>query len=153
MNNVGRLVFLAFVVAFALIFAFHTMAQTSRETNVNRRGVAIRGYDPVAYFTVGEAVEGDPGITAEHHGATYQFSTPEHRDLFVASPDEYLPEYGGWCAYAMASGSFARIDPEAWVIHDGRLFLNFSRRINQRFLGDLEGYIERADAEWPTAAR
>ena len=153
MNNAGRLVFLGFIIVFALVIAFHATAQTSRQINVNRRGVAIGGYDPVAYFTVGRAVEGDPAITVEHEGATYQFSSAEHRDLFVAGPDEYLPEYGGWCAYAMASGSFARINPEAWVIHDGRLFLNFSQRINRRFVGDVEGFIERADTEWPTATR
>ena len=153
MNNAGRLVLLGFVVVFALIFAFHATAQTSRQINVNRRGVAIGGYDPVAYFTVGEAVEGDQAITVEHEGATYRFSSTEHRDLFVAAPDQYLPEYGGWCAYAMASGSFARVDPEAWIIHDGRLFLNFSHRINRRFAGDLEGYIQSADAEWPGATR
>ena len=134
------------------LFGFSVFGQ-SGALNVNRRGVAIDGYDPVAYFTDGQAVQGDSAIAVEHEGATYYFASTEHRDLFTANPESYLPEYGGWCAYAMASGSFARINPQAWVIHDGRLFLNFSRRINNRFVGDLEGFIASADQAWPEASR
>ncbi len=115
-------------------------------------GVAIKGYDPVAYFTVGEAVPGDEGITAEHAGIVYQFSSEEHRDLFEADPERYIPAYGGWCAWAASRDSLADIDPTAFVIHEGRLFLNFSSFINGRFRLRLDRNIQDADANWPDLA-
>jgi YHS domain-containing protein len=112
-------------------------------------GVAIKGYDPVAYFTESEPVPGDPQYSYEWRGATWHFASDEHRDLFAEDPDRYTPEYGGYCAWAVAHGDTADIDPEAWHIEDGRLFLNVSKFIQLRWRLRMGHYIEEADAKWP----
>jgi YHS domain-containing protein len=122
-------------------------AQAQRP-NVDSTGTGLAGYDPVAYFTLGRPEPGLASITTNYDGIVYQFASDEHRRRFLSDPDRYLPAYGGWCAYAMASGSYAAIDPEAWIIHDGTLYLNFSARINRRFQRDLNGYISAADDHW-----
>lgn len=112
-------------------------------------GRAIRGYDPVAYFTLGRPVEGSPEYTLQWMGAVWYFSSAEQRDLFRANPEKYAPQYGGYCAYAVANGSTASIDPEAWQIVDGRLFLQYSRSILRRWQQDIPGYVAKADSNWP----
>ena len=112
-------------------------------------GLAVGGYDPVAYFTEQKAVPGTPGINTEHDGAVYRFSSTANREAFLKNPQAYLPQYGGYCAWAVSRGSSAGIDPEAWTIQDGRLFLNLSRGVHRRFQKDLEENIRKADANWP----
>jgi len=112
--------------------------------------VAIRGYDAVAYFTEGQPVEGDPAYTAEHQGATWQFASAANRDLFVADPEHYVPAYGGWCAYGMAHGGKVPIDPTAWKIVDGTLYLNVNAKIQGWWEADIPGFIAKADQEWTT---
>ena len=111
-------------------------------------GVAIHGYDPVAYFTEEAAVPGDPANAYEWSGATWHFASRENLELFAQEPEKYAPQYGGYCAWAVSRGSTARIDPEQFVVEDGRLFLNFSRRINRRFVRDLQENIRSADQNW-----
>ena len=113
-------------------------------------GTAVGGYDAVAYHTQGEAIPGDPAITLEHEGATWRFASEANRSAFEANPDAYAPEYGGHCAWAAAEGYLAQGDPEVWRIIDGRLFLNANQSVNRRWLRDLDGFIARADANWPT---
>lgn len=113
-------------------------------------GTAVGGYDAVAYHTQGQAVPGDPSITLSHQGATWRFATAENRALFEANPDAYAPEYGGHCAWAAAQGYLAQGDPEVWRIFDGRLFLNATQGVNRRWLRDVEGFIQQADANWPS---
>lgn len=113
-------------------------------------GVAIKGHDPVAYFTQGAAVAGDAAFTATHEGATYQFASAENRDMFLAEPAKFAPQYGGYCAYAVAQGYTAPIDPEAFTVHDDRLYLNFSKGVRSRWERDIPGNIEKGDANWPT---
>jgi len=112
-------------------------------------GVAIKGYDPVAYFTLAVPTQGSEKFSHEWNGASWQFSTQENRDLFAESPEQYAPAYGGWCAYAMAQGSLASIDPEAFTLHEGRLFLNYSKRIEKKWRAKRDGYIEAADKKYP----
>jgi YHS domain-containing protein len=116
-------------------------------------GVAIEGYDPVAYFTEDRAVKGEERYAAEHEGVTYFFATAANREIFLDDPERYVPAYGGWCGWAVSRGSLAGINPEAFVIHDGVLYLNFSQSINRRFQRSLEESIERAEANWPDLAR
>ncbi len=111
---------------------------------------AIKGYDAVAYFTQGEPVEGRDEFTYEYMGAEWKFSSQEHLNMFRADPDAYAPQYGGYCAFAVANGDTASADPELWTIHDGKLYLNYNRRTNNEFTSDLESFIQRADANWPT---
>lgn len=112
-------------------------------------GVAIRGTDPVAYFTQGAPVMGTPDHASLWRGATWWFATAEHKRLFDADPERYAPRYGGFCAFAAANGRKAKIEPDAWSIVDGRLYLNYDLAIRERWESDREGFIAAADREWP----
>lgn len=114
-----------------------------------RDGVAIDGYDPVAYFTEQKPVKGSPEFRAEFRGSTFQFASAAHRDVFVAEPDTYAPQYGGFCAYGMAKGYKAKIDPAAFSLIRGTLYLNYSEAVRTRWLSDVPGYIQQANANWP----
>jgi len=117
--------------------------------NTDKHGLALQGYDPVAYFTEAKPTKGDPAITAEHLGATYRFASAANREAFLAEPDRYAPQYGGWCAYAMARGSKADIDPGAFKVVDGKLYLNYSAGVQKKWEQDIPGYIAKADDRWP----
>ena len=111
-------------------------------------GIAIHGYDPVAYFTQSAPVQGSAEFAAEWNGAPWHFSSAENRDLFLADPERYAPQYGGWCAFAMAQNAFATSIPEAWTVRDDKLYLNFSTGVRTQWLTDPAGFISRADAHW-----
>lgn len=112
-------------------------------------GVAIKGYDPVAYFTDSKPVKGGKDFEYVWMGAKWRFSTAGHRDLFIKNPDKYAPKYGGYCAYAVSRGTTADIDPAAWSIVDGRLYLNLNKKVQDKWSEDIPGYIKKADRKWP----
>lgn len=112
-------------------------------------GLAIEGYDAVAYFADGKAVEGSKELALSWNGATWRFATAAHLDAFKAAPERFAPQYGGYCAYAVANGSTAGIDPTQWTIHDGKLYLNYDRAIQATWLEDKAGYIAKANENWP----
>jgi len=112
-------------------------------------GIAVRGTDVVAYFTVGRPVAGRAEFAHAWRGATWRFASAANRDLFAADPERYAPAYGGYCAWAVAQGYTAPIDPRAWKIVDGRLFLNFSASVQRDWEKDIPGNITKADANWP----
>ncbi len=116
---------------------------------VDNRGVAIRGTDPVAYFNQGGPVRGKSELAYRWNGATWHFSSAENRDLFAANPERYAPQYGGFCAWAVSQGYTAPIDPSAWKIVDGKLYLNFNQQIQRRWERDIPGNIGRANSNWP----
>lgn len=111
-------------------------------------GVAISGYDPVAYFTRNAAVRGDPAISAVHAGATYYFASEADRALFAADPGKYTPEFGGFCAFGTSQGHKATIDPEAFTIVNGKLYLNYNKEVWAKFKENPTSYIQQADANW-----
>lgn len=113
-------------------------------------GVAINGYDPVAYFTQSDAVEGDPTITFDHDGATYQFASTENRDMFASDPEAFAPQYGGYCAYAVSKGYTASTDPHAWTVHENKLYLNFSKSVQGLWTLRRSHHIRSADMNWPS---
>ncbi|MEL7180903.1 MAG: YHS domain-containing (seleno)protein [Pseudomonadota bacterium] len=115
----------------------------------NEDGIAVDGSDVVGYFTEGKPVVGDPAITHEYMGVTWRFASTENRDLFAADPEAYAPQYGGYCAFAVSKGGIATTVPEAWRIVDGKLYLNFSLRVQGFWLEDVPGNIAKADANWP----
>ena len=120
---------------FSAIFALGVSAQSpevrKKQYNLNKSGLAIDGYDPVAYFTEGKAVEGKKDITLDYQGITYRFATTADREAFKAAPGKYEPQYGGWCAYAMgASGDKVEIDPGTFKIADGKLYLFYNKFFN-----------------------
>lgn len=111
---------------------------------------AIRGTDPVGYFTEGRPVDGTEEFTSEWMGATWAFASAENKALFDANPEAYAPQYGGYCAWAVSQGYTASTVPEAWHIHEGKLYLNFSRGVQRRWMGDVPGNIAKGDANWPS---
>ena len=125
------------LIATLFIFAaFHAniIAQTSSHThgyNTDKKGLAIDGYDPVAYFSTQKAVEGEKEIQFTSEGITYYFSSEKNRDIFKSNPGKYQPQYGGWCAYAMgAKGEKVEINPETFKIIDGKLYLFYNKFFN-----------------------
>lgn len=110
---------------------------------------AIRGYDPVAYFTIGKPTRGSDQFTASWQGATYKFVSADNLELFKAEPAAYAPQYGGYCGYAVAKGATAGTVPEAWTIVDGKLYLNYSLSVRKRWQKDVSGHIKAADRNWP----
>ena len=110
--------------------------------------VAIKGYDPVAYFKAGKAQQGSELFTFDWHGMTWLFSSKENRDLFAASPEKYAPQYDGYCAWAMTEARKAVTDPEVWKIVDGKLYLNCSMAAYEKWSKDIAGHIKKADKIW-----
>ena len=110
---------------------------------------AIQGYDAVAYFTEGRPVRGSERFTHPWKGATWRFASAENRERFAAAPEKYAPQYGGYCAFGVASGYAVKIDPQAWSVIDGKLYLNYSPSVQSKWKSDVPGYIRRADANWP----
>src|SRR5258708_36588972 len=119
--------------------------------NVDPSGLAIRGYDPVAYFS-GKPFDGKKDITLDYQGITYRFATVANRDAFKATPGKYEPQYGGWCAYAMgAKGEKVEVDPETFKIVDGKLYLFYNRFFNNTLKSwnkDEANLKQKADANW-----
>ena len=111
--------------------------------------LAIRGYDPVAYFTESAPVEGSSTYEYEWNGAIWRFSSAANKELFANNPDAYAPQYGGYCAKALSEGNMASTVPEAWEIVDGKLYLNYSLDVQQQWQEDIPGNITKADAKWP----
>lgn len=111
--------------------------------------VAIKGYDTVAYFTENKAVKGSKDFVTEYKGATWHFSSQENLDLFLSEPEKYEPQYGGYCAYAVAQNTTASIKPELFTIVDDKLYLNYNAKINDQWQSNQEEFIQQADANWP----
>lgn len=144
------LIWIAFSLSFISINA-QAMGEDPIETGTFNNK-AIYGYDTVAYFTQNKPVEGDENITSEWRGAVWYFSSDEHKALFDANPEQYAPQYGGYCAYAMSRGRFVGVDEEAFTILDGKLYLNYSKSVREDWLEDTSGFIKLADVEYPANA-
>lgn len=112
-------------------------------------GGAIRGYDPVAYFTEKRPVKGEMAFSHEWKGAVWRFSSARNLALFRAAPGKYAPRYGGYCAYAVSRGYTASIDPDAWRIVKGKLYLNYSPGVQRFWEADIPRNVRRADQNWP----
>ena len=132
-----------------LLFAAAATPAAAIDPVFSADGAAIHGYDPVAYFAEEKAVPGRPEFVHEYMGATWRFASAANRDAFAADPQKYAPQYGGYCAYAVSQGYTAPIDPDAWSIRDGRLYLNYSLAVRIRWALDKDGHIAAADANWP----
>jgi len=140
-------------VSFIFVLLFISCSHAKPPVNSGPDGIAIKGYDPVAYFTIGRPVKGTALYSYEWNGAKWLFLSREHLDLFTADPEMYAPKYGGYCAYAVSQGATADIDPDSWSIVDGRLYLNLNRDVQSLWSGDIKGYIEKADRNWPAVLR
>jgi len=132
-----------------LLAALPALAQTKSLLNLDKTGVAIQGYDPVAFFTDNKPVRGDAKFPVRHNGATYLFTSKEHRDTFKADPAKYEPAFGGYCAYGVSRGKLVEIDVDAFQIVEGRLLLQYSKGVRKDFNEDSKGNLAKADANWP----
>jgi YHS domain-containing protein len=112
--------------------------------------VAVSGYDPVAYFTDGRPVRGTTEFRITHQGYEYRFASAEHLAAFRADPSRYVPQYGGYCAWAVSQGYTASGDPNNWRIVDGKLYLNYNDEVQRRWEQDIPGHIRNANTNWPS---
>lgn len=110
--------------------------------------LALGGYDAVSYFA-GAPAKGDARFSTIHKGVTYQFSSAQNLARFKADPDAFLPQYGGYCAWAVAGGYTAKGDPLAWAIVGGKLYLNYDLKVQKRWAADIPGNIAKGDKNWP----
>ncbi|WP_439596914.1 YHS domain-containing (seleno)protein [Falsiroseomonas sp.] len=118
----------------------------------HRAGVALDGWDAVAWFSEARPRRGDPAFRAAHAGVDWHFASAAHRARFLADPAAHLPRFGGFCAYGVARGYKVDIDPESWHIRDGLLYLNYDRGVQRQWQRDIPGHIARAEANWPRLA-
>lgn len=113
------------------------------------KGPAIGGFDAVAYFTEGAPIEGDARYTHEWNGAIWRFTSPENRDQFKSEPERYAPQYGGYCSFAMSSGSFSPGEAKRWRIVDGKLYLNANVFAQGLWENNIPKRVLDADGHWP----
>jgi len=118
--------------------------------HTNFFGSAIDGYDPVAYFTDKKPVKGSNSISHEWNGAKWYFSSAENKEKFIAEPEKFAPQYGGYCAWAVSQGYSAPTDATAWKVVDGKLYLNYNKDVQATWSKDIPGHIKSADKNWPT---
>lgn len=133
----------------ALALGGTAFAETKTLINVDRSGLAVQGYDVVAYFTDSQPVKGSPQFSSTYGGGTYHFATAEHKAAFDKEPSKYAPQFGGFCAYAVAKNSTAKIEPDAFQIVNGRLLLQYDKSIRAKFSKDTPGNLAKADTNWP----
>lgn len=144
-----RRTLLGFVAATPALVLSARIASAREPLSYNTNGIAINGYDPVAYFTERKPVRGSSAHATDYKEAVWHFSTAENLATFLSDPNAYEAQYGGYCAWAAAEDYIAKTDPDAWSVHNGKLYLNFNKRIRRRWLRDADGNIARGDANWP----
>jgi YHS domain-containing protein len=130
-------------------FAIPVLAQTKTLLNLDKSGVAVQGYDPVAFFTDHRPEKGNPKFTSRRGGAIYFFTSEEHQQLFNADPAKYEPAFGGYCAYGVSRDRLVEIDVNAFQIVKGRLLLQYSKGVRDDFNRDQKANLAKANANWP----
>lgn len=131
------------VVVFLLLFSIGTNTVMATEPQI-----AIKKYDPVAYFTENKAMQGTDEYSFTYHNMAWYFSSQNNRDLFVSDPQAYAPQYDGYCAWAMTESRLAQTDPKVWKIVDGKLYLNCSKAAYEKWARDIPAHIKIADRIW-----
>jgi YHS domain-containing protein len=137
----------------ALLIIIASVVHADEVVNIDKSGLALQGYDPVGYFTDSKPVKGSSEFTASYKGATYQFASAEHRDMFQQNPAKYEPQFGGFCGYAASINKLAPIEVDKFqVLHD-RLVLQHNQKAWDLWHKDVEGNLKKADANWPTLSQ
>nr|MBI1228926.1 YHS domain-containing protein [Cytophagales bacterium] len=139
-------VYLTFFLFAVSLFSLHAQ----KSTIYAPANKAIRGYDPVAYFTKGVPTKGDDQYKVFVEGANWYFSSKENLDLFTANPEKYMPQYGGYCAFGVAGGYKASTSPFAWSVVEGKLYLNYNQKVQQEWSAERSSMIKKGDKNWPT---
>lgn len=149
-----RSLLVALPLAFLCVPAF-AVKQTGGEFNTLYAGIGVKGYDVVAYFTEGKPRIGSEEYVVDHGGVTWRFASREHRDLFAATPEKYVPQYGGFCTWGVgAANKLFDVDPvDGWTIYQGKLYMNFNADINKTFRNDPAGLVAEAQKNWPALNR
>lgn len=142
-------VFMIGLRVFVVLFVVGCAGSIHASQFFERNGLAIDGHDPVAYFREQKPVKGSPDFRIEFEGSTFQFASVAHRDTFAANPEQFVPQYGGYCAYGMAKGYKAKIDPAAFTVVGDKLYFNYSEMVRSQWLSNIPAYIRKADANWP----
>lgn len=145
-----------FLLLFSYLFCLVALAAAQGRVsavNAGRSGIALKGYDAVSYFEEGVAKSGLPAFTHSWMNATWHFASAANRDRFAASPENFAPQFGGYCAYAVSEGYTAPIDPQAWKIVNGKLYLNYDKGIQRKWERDRQRRIDNAERNWPSLHR
>ena len=132
-----------------LLFSSFTVLAESNINTTFFGNLAVEGFDTVAYFTENKPVEGSKKYQTTWQGANWRFSSQTNLDLFKQDPSKYAPQYGGYCAYAVSKNKTASIEPELFVIHNDKLYLSYSKSVSKKFKADRDGYIQKAETNWP----
>lgn len=130
-----------------LAFAYDESSTSA--LNLDKQGVAIKGFDPVAYFTDSKPTEGSSKFTFSYKGATYHFANASNRETFKANPEKFAPQYGGFCAMGVALSKKLDGDPQAWRVVDNKLYLNLNKDVQKKWVEDVPGNLKKAETEWP----
>lgn len=146
--NMKRYVFLTAALSAVAIIGL-SAASPVDPVNKDRKSLAMKGYDAVAYFEQGRPVKGSPEFRHEWNGATWHFASAASRDTFKASPEKFAPQYGGYCSWAVSNNYTADADPEAWKIVNGRLYVNYNKSVQKKWEPEAARRISDADRNWP----
>jgi YHS domain-containing protein len=129
--------------------AFALVGNSTSAVDTDEHGLAMQGYDPVAYFTEGKPHAGSPQFKVEHGGATYYFASAANMKKFTANPDAYLPQYGGFCAMGTSLSRKFEGDPKVWHVVDKKLYLNVNPDVDHKWSQDVPGNLSKANENWP----
>jgi YHS domain-containing protein len=136
------------LITVASALSISAFAFSANNLNLGENDLAIKGYDPVAYFTVNKAIEGSSKFTATYQNAIYQFSSAKNRDSFKVNPEKFAPQYGGFCAFGVSVNKKFDTDPKAFKIVDNKLYLNLNKNVQNKWLSDIPGYLEASELAW-----
>jgi YHS domain-containing protein len=137
----------------ALMLLSSTLVASDLVNSSGSDKIAVSGYDTVAFFTDSQPIKGSPSIAARYQGATYLFANTKNKSLFEESPDKYVPQYGGFCAYGVAHGGLAPVEISTWQVRGGKLYLNKNSEIRTMFDADFDGNVAKAEKNWPGLVR
>ncbi|HYL14548.1 MAG TPA: YHS domain-containing (seleno)protein [Terriglobales bacterium] len=132
-----------------LLISVPAFGQNKTLLNLDKQGIAIQGYDPVAFFTQNRPIKGRPEFESKYNGARYLFASAEDKSTFDANPAKYEPQFGGFCAYAASKNRTAPVKIEAFQIVNGRLLMQYDLDIRKEFNKDAQGNLQKADKNWP----
>ncbi len=144
--------FLALAAAGCSLLGTSAIDKTTAQVSKDSSGLALDGYDAVAYFKENLPRMGKPEFTADFNGAKWQFASMENRDAFRADPAKYAPQYGGYCAWAVGHNYTAKGDPTAWKIVDNKLYLNYNQEVQEKWQQEIPQYISEGDKNWRVLA-
>ncbi len=139
----------SFIKFFTTCLLLVGIAHAEKPVNLAAGDVGASGHDVVAYFQMNKPVPGQAQFSLKHEGVNYMFSSAENLDAFKASPSKFLPQYGGYCAYAAAFGKKAPADPTQFKVVGGKLYLNYNADVSKKWNADVPGFISKADDAWP----